>query len=115
LAPIMPFITDYLWRQLYGSSSIHLELIPKPNPVWDTDYARVFSKVMEVNHGIWSYKKSRGMKLSEPLNAVLYIPSDIEVFAKDLKHLHKIAEIRTGIPSIGNAIEIAKEVYLVVL
>ncbi|HIP57106.1 MAG TPA: valine--tRNA ligase [Ignisphaera aggregans] len=115
LAPIMPFITDYLWRQLYGSSSIHLELIPEPNPAWDTEYAKMFSKVMEINHGIWSYKKSKGMRLSEPLNAILYVPKDIEVFAKDLKHLHKVAEIRVGVPSVSNAIEIAKDVYLVVL
>ncbi len=115
LAPIMPFITDYLWRQLYGSRSIHRELIPEPNPEWDTPFVKLFAKIMEINRGIWTYKRSRNMRLSEPLSAVLYIPSELELFAKDLKHLHKIAEIKVGKPEIEETLEIAKNIYLVPL
>lgn len=91
------------------------ELIPEPNPEWDTPFAELFAKIMEINRGIWTYKKSRNMRLGEPLSAVLYIPSELEPFAKDLKHLHKIAEIKVGKPEIGEALEIAKDVYLVPL
>ncbi len=115
LAPIMPFITDYLWRQLYGSKSIHQELIPEPNPEWDTPFTELFVKIMDINRGIWTYKKSRNMRLGEPLSAELYIPSELEPFAKDLKHLHKIAEIRVGKPETKEALEIARGVYLLPL
>ena len=30
LAPIIPYMTDHVWRKLYGTQSIHLQPFPKP-------------------------------------------------------------------------------------
>ncbi len=114
LAPIMPFVTDFIWRKLYGERSIHLEQLPQPNPEWDTPLAKSFEIVMKINSGIWKYKKEHGMRLSEPLNAVLYIPRELQPFAKDLKHLHKLIDVRIEEPP-SNAIEIAPKCFLQIL
>jgi len=117
LAPIMPFITDYIWRKLYGNGkTIHREKLPEPDPRWRPEEAEAIDAVMEVNRGVWTYKKSRGMRLSEPLNAVLYIPQKAAPFTKDLRHLHRVAKIEIGEPpDKTSAIEIAKNTYLLPL
>ncbi len=113
LAPIMPFVTDAIWRAMYGGGkSVHLELLPRPNPEWDTPLANEFRRVMKINSGVWTYKKSRNMRLSEPLNAVLYLPNELEPFAKDLKELHRVADVKIGEQAPENAIEIAPQCYL---
>ena len=116
LAPMLPFVTDAIWRELYGNGkSIHLERLPEPNPEWDTPLAKSFEIVMKVNSGIWTYKKSRNMRLWEPLNAILYLPKELEPFATDLKHLHKVADVRVGEKAPDGAIELARECYLYIL
>uniref|UniRef100_A0A7C2VDL1 Valine--tRNA ligase n=1 Tax=Ignisphaera aggregans TaxID=334771 RepID=A0A7C2VDL1_9CREN len=112
LAPIMPFVTDYIWRKVFADRSIHLESMPEPNVEWNAGYAKVLDKVIEINSAIWRYKKQNNMKLSEPLNAVLYIASDVAVAAKDLQYLHKIRDVAIGRPEAGEYIELAKDVYL---
>ncbi len=117
LAPILCFVTDYIWRNLYGNGkSIHLERFPEPNPEWDTPLADLFAKVMELNSRIWTYKKSRNMRLSEPLKGTLYIPQELEPFAKDLAALHKIEKVVVGQPSDeekSRAIELAPSILFV--
>ncbi len=98
LAPIMPFVTDYIWRKLYGKS-IHTERFPEPNPKWDTEYKKLIDKFKEFNSKIWTYKKSRKIALNQPLNAIVYAPKELEPLARDLKAMHRIAELRFGEPS----------------
>ncbi|MEM2114498.1 MAG: valine--tRNA ligase [Candidatus Caldarchaeum sp.] len=86
LAPITPFITDYLWTKLYGSKSIHLEKFPKP--VWSKDYAPYTSKLMEFNSMVWSFKKSRGISLKDEVE--MTVPSELKLFEKDLKAMHRL-------------------------
>ncbi len=116
LAPMLPFVTDAIWRELYGNGkSIHTELLPNPNPEWDTPLSEQFLIVMKVNSGIWTFKKSKNMRLSEPLNAILYLPEELRPFAIDLKYLHKVAEVKVGDKSPSNSLEIAPSCYLYVL
>ena len=117
LAPIMPFVTDYIWRELYGSGrSIHTELFPQVEELWRKGRGELFDKVMELNSAVWSYKKSRNMGLGARLNAVLYIPPELEPFAKDLKSMHRVERVevlRGEVPS--NAIKLIEGVYLLPL
>jgi valyl-tRNA synthetase len=115
LAPIMPFVTDYIWRRMYKKSSIHLELFPDkvPLPSEAAELEKRLDLVISVNHGIWKFKKEKNMRLSEPLKATLYLPLELEPFAKDIADLHKVERIMFGKPQ-KHAIEIAKNCYLVV-
>lgn len=98
LAPIMPFITDYLWRQLYSNESIHKQLIKDEDFTWESPYGKLLDLFMMANSKVWNYKKSKGIRLSEELNAILYVPKELEPLKEDLKHFHKLRDVSTDKP-----------------
>ncbi|MDW8275098.1 MAG: valine--tRNA ligase [Candidatus Nitrosocaldus sp.] len=85
LAPITPFITDHLWRELY-SRSIHLERFPEAR--WSREMSRYTSAIVEFNSKIWSMKKGSGRSLKDPIS--VSIPDDLREFSKDLRAMHNI-------------------------
>lgn len=88
LAPITPFITDYLWKTLYSEKGIHQESQVKQE---DTADMKKFSKeIMEFNSKIWNEKKVKGLSLKDSIK--IEIPPGLEPFAKDLKAMHKIED-----------------------
>ncbi len=114
LAPIMPFVTDAIWRELYGKESIHKQLMPQPNPEWDTPAKNLLEDFMEANRLIWGYKKSKGLTLGASLDATLYLPEKLAPIAEDLAVMHRIAKYTVGEPPgkaehLGNGIYIAVE------
>jgi valyl-tRNA synthetase len=86
LAPIVPYITDTLWRDLYAKKSIHGEAFPKPS--WSKSYTRYTKPMTEFNSEIWKKKKEGGLSLSSPIEAE--IPASLKLFAEDLRAMHKI-------------------------
>ena len=111
LSPIMPFVTDYVWRKLYGSEGVHRQVLGSEELDTGVGDANLFEGLMRVNSAVWKYKKEHGLKLSQPLNAVLYIPENLEPIAEDVKALHKLASVKVGEPCNG-AEEIGEGVYL---
>jgi valyl-tRNA synthetase len=114
LAPVMPFVTDYIWRRLYKASSIHIETLPEriPLPEESSLLEKLFDLVMSVNSGIWRFKKERNIRFSEPLKATLHLPPELKPFAKDIANLHKISKVLFEPPQ-EPFVEIAKECYLI--
>jgi valyl-tRNA synthetase len=98
LAPIMPFITDYIWRQMYDPRGIHIQRIDEKEFTYTSSYGRLFPKFMELNSKIWKYKRENGVRLSEPLDITLYIPEELEPFINDIKDLHRVKDVKAGIP-----------------
>lgn len=94
LAPIMPFLTDKIWRELFGRS-IHVEKLEDPPDQWAGDY-RLFEEVKAIDAAVWRYKNRSGMSLASPIDAVLYVPETAMPAAKDLKHAHKVRDVRPG-------------------
>jgi valyl-tRNA synthetase len=86
LAPITPFITDYIWQQLYSKKSIHLEQFPKAR--WKIELAKFTSKITEFNSKVWSEKKKKGLSLASKIK--IKIPRELKPFEKDLKTMHSI-------------------------
>ena len=91
LSPIMPFVTDYAFRKLYGAS-VHLQsypdpVFPEPERERLANIARI---IMEVNRGVWAYKREKGLKLSQPLKGVVVlVPEEVQSALKDLQAMHK--------------------------
>ena len=114
LSPIMPFVTDAAFRELYGAS-VHRQRWPEPMVGGEerAQLAEAARVIMQVNSAVWTYKKSRGMRLSEPLEGVkVYVPSSIQGALKDLKALHRAEfEVYEEKPPEG-AEEIGPGVYL---
>lgn len=94
LAPIMPFVTDKVWRELYGRS-IHRELIDDPPAEWQGDHS-LLTLAEKINKAVWKYKNSKGISLAAPLDADLYVPEQALQASEDLRLTHKVRAVRAG-------------------
>lgn len=88
LAPITPFITDYLWKTIYSDKTIHNESFPKPEG--HEDMARFTKPITEFNSKVWNKKKEQNMSLKDVVD--MEIPADLQPFAKDLKAMHNLKQ-----------------------
>jgi valyl-tRNA synthetase len=98
LAPICPFVTEVLWRELYSSESVHLQKFPEVNKEWDSDLKSLVPVLAGFDTAIWRYKKGRGVALSQELDATIYAPKELKVFEADLRAMHKIKRLKFGSP-----------------
>ncbi len=89
LAPICPFITDYIWRAIYGGS-VHKQLFPEKEESWKTDLVNLTEKLIEFNEEVWKKKKEMKLSLKDPIK--IGIPEELKVFEKDLKAMHNIVD-----------------------
>jgi len=96
MAPITPFITDTLWRHLYGRKSIHLQTFPKP--AWPKTYVSKTVAIKHFNSTVWGLKKSRGISLKAPIT--YEVPVELSPFRRDLVAMHRIVE-QSGVPVQG--------------
>jgi len=99
LAPICPFLTEALWRELYSTESIHLQHLPQEKEEWKSKLKDLSERFMNFNTSIWKYKKEKTIALSQGIEATVYGPEKLEPFKADLKAMHKIKELRFGEPA----------------
>ena len=86
LSPIIPFVTDKIWTELYSQNSIHVEKFPKLS--YNYYEQSTSERITSLNSEIWNIKKSRQLSLRSPIDYT--IPDDLSVFESDLKAMHKI-------------------------
>ncbi len=115
LSPIMPFVTDYAFRKLYGSS-VHVQRYPEPVYTGEERQrlAEAAKAIIRVNKAVWAYKKEKGLKLVQPVkDAVFLIPVEAEPAIPDLEKMHKARfSVYRGEPPEG-AREVLEGVYVV--
>ncbi len=93
-APIMPFVTDAIWRRLYwNGKSIHEQQLPKPSAELDEKLIELFDTIMKANSDIWKYKKEHNIKFKEPILGKIYLPAILGESEDDIKALHHIQEV----------------------
>ena len=86
LAPITPFITDFLWQTLYSKETIHKEKqVEQENPEDMTNTTKV---VIDFNSKVWNEKKSKGLSLKDSIS--ISVPSNLKSFEKDLIAMHNL-------------------------
>ena len=96
LAPIIPFMADKVWLDIYAKSkkdSVHTESFP---PASKTDKAtkkvlETGKELMDFNSLVWNTKKEKGLSLRDPINIV--IPKKLKPFAHDLTLMHNIRKM----------------------
>jgi len=86
LAPITPFITDYLWQNLYSDRTIHKERFAEKGNY--EDWTEFTKEIVEFNSNVWNKKKESGLSLKDSVD--FEIPSNLSQFAKDLKAMHNL-------------------------
>ena len=86
LAPITPFITEYLWRMLYSDESIHKQRQAEAEP--HEDPSNITKKIAEFNSKVWNEKKAQNLSLKDPIK--MNIPESLNIFEEDLKSMHNL-------------------------
>ena len=86
LAPITPFITDYLWKTLYSTESIHKEHQVKVEDEYPEN--KLTNEITEFNSKVWNEKKAKGLSLKDSFSFL--IPENLKSFEKDLKSMHNL-------------------------
>jgi valyl-tRNA synthetase len=88
LSPVVPFVTEKLWQELYAKDdeSIHMQSFPKPE--WDEDAAKLTQALTEFNSKVWNIKKEQGISLKDTIE--IEVPKELKCFEKDLKDMHNI-------------------------
>ncbi|MHA2169282.1 MAG: valine--tRNA ligase [Candidatus Kariarchaeaceae archaeon] len=93
LAPIVPFITDYIYRKLFDKS-IHLERFSDFNDIEELETG-LTQLLLDYNSAIWNIKRAEGLSLREGLR-VVSLPKKLHPFKKDLTTMHSIESFTTG-------------------
>jgi valyl-tRNA synthetase len=84
-APIIPFITDHVWRKIYGRS-VHLQRFPKAKP--KSKWIKLTPKVVDFNSMVWKKKKEIGLSLRDKIE--VKIPRGLKAMEKDLRAAHNL-------------------------
>jgi len=86
LAPITPYITDFLWQPLYSDKSIHTEQQTKEES--NDDLTQHTQAISDFNSKVWNEKKEKGLHLPDSIK--IEIPKELEIFKKDLVAMHHL-------------------------
>ncbi|MEK6822596.1 MAG: class I tRNA ligase family protein [Nanoarchaeota archaeon] len=99
MAPITPFITFKLYKELHGKD-IHFETFPHAEticaPAFTTQELEAF------NGMVWKAKKDAGLSLRAPVK-ILTLPSSLESIKKELQIMHGAQDITIGEAGISLA------------
>ena len=85
LAPITPFITEYLWKRLYHRESIHAQqhaTVSGYEPIPLTD------EIMKFNSTVWGMKKSKNLSLKDAIK--IDVPEPLQSMERDLRAMHNL-------------------------
>jgi valyl-tRNA synthetase len=110
LSPIMPFVTDYIWRALEGRT-VTRERVTEEELTYTEGRPELMERVVEVNSAIWKWKKERGMRLGEPVRGTLYLPEELAGVVDDVRYLHNVERVVTGVPQSWDY-ELGRGIYL---
>ncbi len=91
-APLVPFVTDFIYRGLHGKT-VHTEEFPDPEKIIKkTKFTELTDVLLESNSLIWKYKKDMKLPLNTPIKKAK-LPKSLEVFVLDLKTMHTVEQI----------------------
>jgi valyl-tRNA synthetase len=110
LSPVMPFVTDYIWRAMEGRT-VARERVTEEELTYTEGRSELMERVVEVNSAIWKWKKERGVRLSEPVRGTLYLPEELAGVVDDVRYLHNVERVVTGVPQSWDY-ELGRGVYL---
>jgi valyl-tRNA synthetase len=97
LAPICPFITDELWTKIYSAKSIHVQHLPDFSQGDYHELSKYTELITDFNSKVWNKKKEtisektgKPLSLKDPVE--ISIPTELNLFKKDLELMHNLIE-----------------------
>lgn len=106
MAPITPFVTDSIYRQLYNPNGVHTELYPTPNKSWASALVEHTDLLLRTNSGFWKFKRENGISLRTGLPEA-YVSEELKPWIKDLQAMHGIEKINFGVSKDKGLIEVS--------
>lgn len=89
LAPILPFVTSHIYKELYGKD-IHSEHFPKYIVTEDTAFKT--GDIEDLNNAVWKAKKDKGLSLKAEIKK-LTLPERFKSVEKDVQAAHSAQDI----------------------
>ncbi|MDQ4010079.1 MAG: isoleucine--tRNA ligase [Actinomycetota bacterium] len=81
-APLLPLTTEAMWRGLTGQRSVHLVDWPNPSTLRaDSDLVAAMDRVRQVVSAALSVRKSRGLRVRQPLSTLTVAAPDAAALA----------------------------------
>ncbi|MFN3268234.1 MAG: class I tRNA ligase family protein, partial [Zestosphaera sp.] len=115
LHPVMPFVTDYLWRNMYSGDGLRSATITEEDLRDLGGDEKLIEYLITANSAIWKYKKEKNISFTEPLEGTLYLSEEYKAIAHDIKDLHKIKSVFIGAPTdVASAVKLAEGIFLVI-
>ena len=93
LAPITPFITDHIYRELYSSQGVHVRKFPRPVKITSPGFTT--EQLVSLNSRVWKAKKDRGLSLKAEVKEIT-IPKKLKAIEGDIRLTHNARQIKYG-------------------
>ena len=110
LAPITPYITDRIYRELYDEKGIHRQDYPTANTDWKSTLTAQTELLVQTNSAFWKFKRETGLSLRQGLPEA-YISKDLKAWLKDLQAMHGVEKISFGEPKDDKFVEVKLPEY----
>ncbi|NIM44846.1 MAG: valine--tRNA ligase [Nitrososphaeria archaeon] len=111
LHPIMPFITDYIWRSMYDEEGITSQSFPEQFPIEEEIYDGVSDVLVDFNSSLWRYKKVSHISLKDEIKGVV-APHALKPFENDIRSMHNIGRLLFERPEDVDLKEISEGIYI---
>ena len=85
LAPVIPFITYKIYKDLTGKD-IHTQEFPKSGKIEFKEFTT--EELVNLNSEIWKAKKEKGLSLKDPVE--FNIPEKFKPIEKELREMHRL-------------------------
>jgi valyl-tRNA synthetase len=105
LAPITPYITDRIYRELYDEKGIHRQNYPSVHKEWESKLTDYTELLLQTNSAFWKFKRENGLSLRQGLPEA-YISENLEPWSKNLQAMHGVEKISFGVPKDDKFIEV---------
>jgi valyl-tRNA synthetase len=105
LAPITPYITDKIYRELYNKNGIHRQSYPAVHKDRISKLTEYTELLLQTNSAFWRFKRENGLSLRQGLPEA-YISEHLESWMKDLQAMHGVEKISFGVPKDSRFVEV---------
>ncbi len=105
LAPISPFVTDRIYRELYDEKGVHGQSFPSTEKTWTSKLTEHSNLLLQTNAGFWKFKRENELSLRQELPEA-YVSENLKPWAKDLQAMHGLEKIGFGKPKGAEYVEV---------
>ncbi|TXT57058.1 MAG: Valine--tRNA ligase [Candidatus Thorarchaeota archaeon] len=106
MAPVIPFITDRIYRELYDKEGIHNQEYPLPRKGWNSPLTDYTELLLQTNSGFWKFKRENNLSLRQGLPEAWVAP-ELMPWAKDLQAMHGIEKLNFTKPEKKGIVEVS--------